>query len=119
MRGFRSAGRAQRFLAVHGLVGLFRVGRYLLRAVHHRLFRDRAFHIWNAVTAGQKADLIGGCTFVYYKDYLTGPAPGASVEAPPVAFHCQSPLRIMENPRDVSVPNEDNNEGGIVDSGID
>ncbi len=52
MRGFRSAGGAQRFLAVHGLVGnLFRVGRHLLRAMHQRLFRDRAFHIWNAVTA--------------------------------------------------------------------
>lgn len=53
MRGFKSAGGTQRFLAVHGLVGnLFRVGRHLLRAVHHRLFRKRAFEVWNTVTFG-------------------------------------------------------------------
>lgn len=52
MWGFRSAGGTQRFLAVHGLVGnLFRVGRHMLRAVHHRLVRERAFQVWNAVTA--------------------------------------------------------------------
>ena len=52
MQRFRSAAQAQRFLAVHGLVGnLFRVGRHLLRAVHHRLFRERAFQVWNAVTS--------------------------------------------------------------------
>jgi len=40
MRGFKSAAHAQRFLPVHGLVqNLFRVGRHLLRAVHHRLLR--------------------------------------------------------------------------------
>ncbi len=53
MRAFKSAGGTQRFLAVHGLVGnLFRVGRHLLRAVHHRLFRQRAFEVWNTVTFG-------------------------------------------------------------------
>ena len=44
MRRFTSAAHAQRFLAVHGVVlNLFRVGRHLLRAVHHRLLRTRAF----------------------------------------------------------------------------
>ena len=53
MQRFKSAGQAQRFLAVHGLVGnLFRVGRHLLRAIYHRLFRKRAFQLWNVVTAG-------------------------------------------------------------------
>jgi putative transposase len=52
MQRFKSAAQAQRFLAVHGLAGnLFRVGRHLLRAVHHRLFRERAFQVWNAVTS--------------------------------------------------------------------
>ncbi len=52
MQRFKSAGHAQRFLSVPGLVGnLFRFGRHLLRAVHHRLFRDRAFELWNTVTA--------------------------------------------------------------------
>ena len=52
MQRFKSAAQAQLFLAVHGLVGnLFRVGRHLLHAVHHRLFRKRAFEVWNAVTS--------------------------------------------------------------------
>ena len=51
MRGFKSAAHAQRFLAVHGPVqNLFRVGRHLLRAVHYRLLRARAFGIWDQVT---------------------------------------------------------------------
>ena len=51
MRRFRSAGHAQRFLSVHGLVlNLFRVGRHLLRSAHHRLLRSRAFAEWDAVT---------------------------------------------------------------------
>ena len=51
MRGFKSAAPAQRFLPVHGLVqNLFRVGRHLLRAVHHRLLRMRAFLVWREVT---------------------------------------------------------------------
>ena len=51
MRRFKSAGHAQRFLSVHGLVqNLFRVGRHLLGAVHHRLLRTRAFGVWREVT---------------------------------------------------------------------
>ena len=51
MRRFKSVGHTQRFLSVHGLVqNLFRVGRHLLRAVHHRLLRTRSFRVWDAVT---------------------------------------------------------------------
>ncbi len=51
MRRFRSAAHAQRFLSVQGLVlNLFRVGRHLLRAVHHRVLRTRSFRVWNEVT---------------------------------------------------------------------
>ncbi len=51
MRRFKSARHAQRFLSVHGLVlNLFRVGRHLLRAAHHRLLRTRSFRVWDAVT---------------------------------------------------------------------
>ena len=51
MRRFKSVGHAQRFLSVHGHVqNLFRVGRNLLRAVHHRLLRTRSFCVWDAVT---------------------------------------------------------------------
>ena len=51
MRRFKSAAHAQRFVSVHGLVqNLFRVGRHLLRFVHHQLLRRQAFQVWNAVT---------------------------------------------------------------------
>ena len=51
MRRFKSIGHAQHFLSVHGLVqNLFRTGRHLLRAVHHRLLRARAFGVWREVT---------------------------------------------------------------------
>ena len=51
MRRFKSATHAQRFLSVHGVVlNLFRVGRHLLRAVHHRLLRTRAFGVWREAT---------------------------------------------------------------------
>ncbi|HIE91753.1 MAG TPA: DDE domain-containing protein [Acidobacteria bacterium] len=41
----------RRFAVVHGVVqNLFRVGRHLLRAAHHRLLRMRAFAAWDAVT---------------------------------------------------------------------
>ena len=51
MRRFRSAAHVQRFLSVHGVVlNLFRVGRHLLRAVHHRSLRTRSFRVWDAVT---------------------------------------------------------------------
>ena len=50
MRRFTSAARAQRFLSVHGPIqNLFRVDRHLLRAVHHRLLRTRAFGVWREV----------------------------------------------------------------------
>ncbi len=51
MRRFKSPGQAQRFLAVHAVVGnLFRLGRHLSRAVHYRMFRARAFAQWQEVT---------------------------------------------------------------------
>jgi putative transposase len=51
MRRFKSRAHAQRFLSVHGLVlNLFRVGRHLLRAAHHRRLRARSFRVWNDVT---------------------------------------------------------------------
>ena len=51
MRRFKSAAHLQRFASVHGVVqNLFRVGRHLLRAGHHRLLRSQAFGAWDAVT---------------------------------------------------------------------
>ena len=51
MRRFKSMRQAQRFFSVHGPINnLFRLGRHLLRAAHHRVFRTRAFHVWNQVT---------------------------------------------------------------------
>ena len=51
MRRFKSPGQAQRFLAVHGVVqDLFRIGRHLLRAAQHRMFRQRASGVWGEVT---------------------------------------------------------------------
>ena len=51
MRRFKSAAHLQRFASVHGMVqNLFRVGRHLLRATHHRVLRTRAFVEWQAVT---------------------------------------------------------------------
>ncbi len=52
VRGFTSPAHAQRFLHVHGVIqNLFRVGRHLLRAVHHRMLRARSFTVWAKVTA--------------------------------------------------------------------
>ena len=51
MRRFKSAGHAQRFLSVHGVVlNLFRLARHRLKAVHHRMLRARSFATWEAVT---------------------------------------------------------------------
>jgi len=51
MRGFKSAGQAQRFLSVHGIVqNLFRVGRHLVSSANHRRLRDRSFGVWWKVT---------------------------------------------------------------------
>ncbi len=51
MRGFKSAGQAQRFLTVHGAVGnTFRLGRHLTKAKHYRELRGRAFAEWQQVS---------------------------------------------------------------------
>ena len=51
MQGFKSIRQAQRFLGLHARVGnLFRYGRHLMIAKNHRLFRQRAFDVWLAVT---------------------------------------------------------------------
>ncbi len=51
MRRFKSAGQAQRFLSVHSQANnVFRVSRHLLKACHYRMFRSRAFSIWQEVT---------------------------------------------------------------------
>ncbi len=51
MRGFKSAGQAQRFLSVHGVVqNLFKFGRHLIKSAAHRILRDRSFQIWKEVT---------------------------------------------------------------------
>ena len=51
MRRFQSAAHVERFVSVHGVVqNLFRVGRHLLRAAHHRVLRTRAFVEWDVVT---------------------------------------------------------------------
>ena len=51
MRGVKSTDHAQRFLYVHGVIqNLFRVGRHLLRSVHHRMLRARSFTVWADVT---------------------------------------------------------------------
>ena len=52
MRRFKSAGSAQRFLSVHGVIlNLFNLGRYQLRSANYRLLRERSFKEWNAATA--------------------------------------------------------------------
>lgn len=51
MQRFKSVRQAQRFLGLHGRIGnLFRYCRHQIAAKNHRLFRDRAFAIWSAVT---------------------------------------------------------------------
>ena len=50
MRGFKSAGHAQRFLATFGVVSsFFRPGRQLLRAVNYREIMRRRFAEWSQV----------------------------------------------------------------------
>ena len=52
MRRFKSAGQAQRFLSLHGVVqNLFRVGRHLLSSPNHRIWRSRSYAAWQTVTA--------------------------------------------------------------------
>ncbi|MCZ6675698.1 MAG: DDE-type integrase/transposase/recombinase, partial [Candidatus Poribacteria bacterium] len=53
MRRFKSPRQVQQFLSVHSPINnLFRVGRHLMQAAHYRLFRDKAFATWQAVTTG-------------------------------------------------------------------
>ena len=52
MRRFKSAGSAQRFLSVHGVIlNLFNLGRHQPSSANHRLLREHSFKEWNAVTA--------------------------------------------------------------------
>ena len=54
MRGFKSIGQAQRFLAVHvGVGNLFRIGRHLVKAHHYRKLRSRSYSEWKQVTCAQ------------------------------------------------------------------
>ena len=54
MRRSKSPGQAQRFLSAHGPINnLFRLGRHRMKAAHCRLFRDRAFALWQEVTCVQ------------------------------------------------------------------
>ena len=55
MRRFKSAGHAQRFVEVHGIIGShFRPRRHLLSADNYRRLRSKRFQIRNEVT-GAKA----------------------------------------------------------------
>jgi len=50
MRGFKSAGHAQRFLSIFGLVAdLFGVGRHLLSAPNYRAALSRRFIEWRSI----------------------------------------------------------------------
>jgi putative transposase len=52
MQRFKSADHAQRFVEVHGIIGLhFRPRRHLLSALDYRQVRRKRFRIWNEVTA--------------------------------------------------------------------
>ena len=47
MRRFKSAGQAQRFLSVHGVIlNFFRFARHRMRAANYRLLRARSFKDW-------------------------------------------------------------------------
>jgi len=52
MRRFKSAAQGQRVLSVHGPIqNLFRVARHHLKAIHHRLLRERTFTDWKTATS--------------------------------------------------------------------
>ena len=52
MRGLKSAGQAQRFLSVHGVIrNLFNLGRHQLSSANYRLLRERSFKEWSTATA--------------------------------------------------------------------
>lgn len=49
MRRFKSAHQAQRFLGLHARINnLFRYQRHLVSAAVHRIFRGKAFAVWNS-----------------------------------------------------------------------
>ena len=57
MRGFKSAGHAQRFLSVFGTIAsFFRPGRHLLRAVNYREIMRRRFATWFEIAELQPAN---------------------------------------------------------------
>ena len=52
MQGFKSAGPAQRFLAIHFAVyNLFNTQRHLVSRKTNRQFRDEAMSVWRNVAA--------------------------------------------------------------------
>ena len=51
MRRFKSAGQAQRFLSVHGVIlNFFRFARHQMCSENYRLLRARSFKEWSAAT---------------------------------------------------------------------
>ena len=42
--------KLRRDAAAHRVLNLFRIGRHLLRAVHHRLMRSQAVGVWRDAT---------------------------------------------------------------------
>jgi putative transposase len=54
VRGYNLLPQFRRFLHVHGPIqNLFRVERHKLKAVHHRLLRERAFTDWKTATCAR------------------------------------------------------------------
>ena len=51
MKGFKSAGQAQRFLSAHdGITNLFHFGRRQVPAARYRAARTEASEIWAEIT---------------------------------------------------------------------
>ena len=51
MRGFKSHKQAQFFLSIHGQVNnLFNLGRHLMSAKNHRMFRERSLNEWAVIS---------------------------------------------------------------------
>ncbi len=54
MRRCKSAGHMQRFRSVHGPINnVFRFGRHLMKAKHHRIMRERGFALRPEATDAQ------------------------------------------------------------------
>ncbi len=52
MRRFKSAGQAQRFLSVHGVIlNFFRFARHRMRSENYRLLLARSFKDWGVAIA--------------------------------------------------------------------